>query len=198
MNQDLCRTNADTMNFSCIADADQLCALFQNTPAADRRYERIIKSFLLFHMHVHVAASPNRSTTSSHLEDKCCEASDTQDTCRTTAVYSRAIFEYSPYPLLKLFLISTSAKVIHRYFTSGVTSTALDNTIEEICWTPPYPFCSNTDIAGIVQNIIFQVKNHDVACIIYRSHAKTSLNVTTCIQYNILLIILYYIPTVYM
>ena len=119
------------MNFSCIANADQLCALLQNTPAVwwspvDR------KSFLLFHMPIHVAASQDSSNASSHLEDMCCEASDTQDICSTTAVYSRPIFESVPFTLQKLFLLFTSTDILD-YFTSGVISRVLDGTIEEIC-----------------------------------------------------------------
>ena len=166
------------MNFSCIANADQLCALLQNTPAVwwspvDR------KSFLLFHMPIHVAASQHSSNASSHLEDMCCEASDTQDICSTTAVYSRPIFEYFPYPLLQVFLFSIPANTIWDYFTSGVKSTAFDNSIEEKCWTPPLPFCPNTSTSTtkIVQGAIKQVKNH-IQCIAHM-HAKTSIN-----QYN--------------
>ena len=163
------------MNFTCIANADQLCALLQNTPVDHWN----IKSFLLFHMHIHVAASQDSSSATSHLEDSCCEVSDSQNSCSTTAVYSRPISEFFPYPLLKVFLFSIPANTIWDYFTSGVKSTAFDNSIEEKCWTPPLPFCPNTSTSTtkIVQGAIKQVKNH-IQCIAHM-HAKTSIN-----QYN--------------
>ena len=166
------------MNFSCIANADQLCALLQNTPSVWWNRENI-KSLLLFHMPFHVAASQESSNASATLEDMCCEASDTQDICSTTAVYSRPIFEYFPYPLLQAFLISIHVDTLLDYFTSCVKPTALGNSIEEICWTPPLPFCPNTGTsnAHIVQDAINQVKNH--IQYIDHMHTKTSMIFST-------------------
>ena len=162
------------MNFSCIANADQLCALLQNTPAVWWSLEDR-KSLLLFHMPIHVAASQESSNASSHLEDMCCEVSDTQDICSMVTVYFRTIFEYFPYPLLKVFLLSIHADTIWDYFTSGVKPTALGNSIEEKCWTPPLPFCPNisTSTTKIVQGAIYKVKNHIQN--IDHMHAKTSI-----------------------
>ena len=166
------------MNFSCIANADQLCALLQNIPAGQWKPENI-KSLLLFHMRIHMAASQDSSNATSHLEDMCCEVSDTQDICSTTAVYSRPIFEYFPYPLLQVFLFSIPANTIWDYFTSGVKPTAFGNSIEEKCWTPPLPFCPNTSTSTtkIVQGAIKQVKNH--IQYIDHMHTKTSMIFST-------------------
>ena len=162
------------MNVSCIANADQLCTLLQNTPAVWWSPEDI-KSFLLFHMPINMAASQGSSNATSLLEDKCCKASDTQNSCSTTAVYSQLILEYFPYPLLKVFLLSIHADTIWDYFTSGVKPTALGNSIEEKCWTPPLPFCPNTSTSTtkIVQGAIYKVKNHIQN--IDHMHAKTSI-----------------------
>ena len=134
--------------------------LFQNTPAADKIEQWDIRtwtSFLLIHMHIHVAASQN---VSSHLEDKCCKASDTQDICSTTALYSPPSFESVPFTLQKLFLISIPTDTFLDYFTSGVIPKALDGTIE-ICWTPPFPFCPNTRASTAMNGVISQVKNYN-------------------------------------
>ena len=164
MNQGPCKTNGNIIrNFSCIANTDQLCVLFQNTPAADKIEQWVTSTgtfygtFLLIHMHIHVAASQN---VSSHLEDKCCKASDTQDICSTTAVYSRAIFESVPFALQKLFT-SISTDTLLDYFTSGVTPSLLEESIEEICWTPPFPFCPNTRASTAMNEVISQVKNYN-------------------------------------
>ena len=92
-----------------------------------------------------------------------------------THTHSQAIFEYFPYPLLKVFLLSIPANTIWDYFTSGVKPTALGNSIEEKCWTPPLPFCPNTSTSTtkIVQDAIKQVKNHIQN--IDHMHAKTSI-----------------------
>ena len=147
------------MNFTCIANADQLCALLQNTPAV--WWSPVdIKSLTLIHMPIHVAASQDSFNASSHLEDMCCEVSDTQDICSTTAVYPRPIFESAPFTLQKLFLFSISTDIILDYFTSGVIPKALNETIEEKCWTPPFPFCPNAkDAEVIIMVAISQVKN---------------------------------------
>ena len=178
------------MNFSCIANADQLCALLQDIPAGQWNPENI-KSFLLFHMHIHMAASQDSSNATSHLEDMCCEVSDTQDICSTTAVYSRPIFEYFPYLLLKVFLFSIKATTLLDYFTSGVKPTALGNSIEEKCWTPPLPFCPNTSTSTntIVQGAISQVKNH--IQYIDHMHAKTSMIFSTVPNCVLMIILLY-------
>ena len=162
------------MNFNCVANADQLCALLQNIPPGQYNPDNI-KYFLLFHIPIQVAASQNNSNASSHLEDMCCEVSDTQDICSMVTVYFRTIFEYFPYPLLKVFLLSIHADTIWDYFTSGVKPTALGNSIEEICWTPPLPFCPNTSTSTtkIVQGAIYKVKNHIQN--IDHMHAKTSI-----------------------
>ena len=164
MNQDPCKTKGNIRNFSCIANTDQLCALFQNSPTADKIKQRFTRTwaysywtFLLIHMHIHVAASQN---VSSHPEDKCCKASDTQDICSTTAVYSRAIFESVPFALQKLFT-SVSTDTLSDYFTSGVIPAVLDGTIEEICWTPPFPFCPNNKDAMAMVNLMHKVNDYN-------------------------------------
>ena len=159
MNQDPCKKIGNTRNISCIANTDQLCALLQNSPEADKIEQWVTRTwttFLLIHMHIHVGASQN---VSSHPEDKCCKASDSQDICSTTAVYTRAIFESVPFTLQKLF-ISISTDTLLDYFTSGIIPTALDGIIE-ICWTPPFPFCPNTRDSKIMEGVMYQVKNYD-------------------------------------
>ena len=158
MKQDMCMPNVDKMNFSCIANADQLYALFQNTPTADRRFDWTTVSFVLFHMHIHVATSSNSSNTSNHLEDKCCETSDTQDTCSTTAVYSRRIYQNFPLLLVDVFQISGVGSNVLNYYTSGDYRLWLSSTLPEICWTPPLPFCTSKYYTGILSDFLYQVK----------------------------------------
>ena len=153
------------MNFSCIANGDQLCALFKNT-LASKMHQGGGSTLLLFQMHIHKAASQSSINASNHPEDKCCEASDTQDICTRKAVYSRAIYEAFPYPLVKMFLVSIPLEQILDYlFSSSLNAAAnFNHLMVEICWTPPLPFCldSHIDTAGIIKDFIYQVKEHDV------------------------------------
>ena len=89
----------DTINFSCITNRDQLYALFKNTLAREM-HQGGGSTLLLFQMHIHKAASQSSINASNHLENKCCEASDTQDICTRTAVYSRAILYYMKFYLI--------------------------------------------------------------------------------------------------
>lgn len=156
----MCMTMVNTMNFSCIANADQLCALFQNTPEARKFLRRDYKrTLLLFHMHIHMAASQSSPSNSGHQENECCEAAYTQDTCRTIAVYSRAIFAKSPYPLAILFLFP--ATFMKKYLISGIPPTSVDYSIEDLCWTPPVPFCVGSGASGTILSFIKQVQNCD-------------------------------------
>ena len=149
--QHMCMLDINTMNFSCIANADQLCALFKNTLASNM-YRGGGFSLLLFHMHIQMAALQSSSNASSHLENRCCEASDTQEICRTTAVYSRAIFEALPYPLMKMFTSNLFPDALPKAETES---------IEDICWTPPLPFCPSSHTDNIIKHFLYQVKNHD-------------------------------------
>ena len=149
--QHMCMLDVNTMNFSCISNSDQLCALFKNTLTSNM-YRVGGFSLLLFHMHIQMAALQSSSNASSHLENRCCEASDTQDICRTTAVYFHAIFEALPYPLMKMF---TSNLISHVFSKAEAAS------IEEICWTPPLPFCLGSHTDDIINHFLHQVKNHD-------------------------------------
>lgn len=146
------------MNFSCIADADQLCALFQNAPAAMKSYQRDAMSILLFHIHIRVAESQSSYNASSLLETMCCEASDTPGNCRTTAVYSRDIFLYIPYPLVEVFLFPIFT--IEKYLIPDFWPIAYIDPIEEICWMPPLPFCPSNASSPAFAFIIDQVMNH--------------------------------------
>lgn len=156
LNQHMRTTKVNTMNFSCIANADQLGALFQNTPAARKFQGRDhVHSLLLFHMHIHMAAPQSNPNDSGHTENECCEAAYTQDTCRTIAAYSRAIFENYPYPLVDLFSFPTAT--IKKYLISGIQPTSADY-IEDFCWTPPLPFCLGSEVSGTIRSFIKQVK----------------------------------------
>ena len=158
LNQDFCNPSVKSLNFSCIENADQLQALFQNSLVAGRMYRT---SLLL--IHIRMAASQNSSNVSRHLEDKCtfCEASDTQDICSTTAVYSHAVFELFPYPLVTVFLLP--ANTIRAYLTHTITR---GFSIEEVCWTPPLPFCHTSNVGNIIFGSIRQVRYYAANIII--------------------------------
>ena len=154
-------TSVKSLNFSCIENADQLWALFKAFPTP--RYRDPV-SLLLFHMRIDVAAFQNSSNTSVHLEDKCCEPFDAQDVCRTTAVYSRAIYTFLPFPLVKAFLFPIVT--IKKYLRSGFTFNIGVDSVEEICWTLPLPFCPGSKTILIIGQFLSQVKNNgQVTCI---------------------------------
>ena len=148
-------TSVKSLNFSCIENAEQLWALFKAFPTP--RYRDPI-SLLLFHMRIDVAAFQNSSNTSGHLKDKYCEPFDAQDVCRTTAVYSRAIYTFVPFPLVKAFLFPTVT--IKKYVRSVVAFNIGVASVAEICWMPPLPFCPGSKTLPIIGQFLSQVKNN--------------------------------------
>ena len=168
------------LNFSCILSANQLQALLQNSLVADldRIYRRSTVSLLLIHMHTHVGTSQKSSNVSSHPEDKCCKASDTKDNCTTTAVYSRAVFELFPYPLVYAFIFPINTR--KQYLKHGTQAVAKSYSIEEVCWTPPLPFCPTSSPGDVIHESIYQVRYYDVQS----NHIHSMLKLMQTTQYS--------------
>ena len=138
-----CLPNVDTMNLSCITDANQLCALFQNSPEARKSYQSNDNSLLLFHIHIHVAAFRIGFSDSKHVPTKCkfCAASDSPENCTAVAVYSKQDpFVIYPYLLVKMFLYPVYT-IAHFIYPNPAFIPPYNSVIAEICWTPPLPFC---------------------------------------------------------
>ena len=133
-------------------------------------------------MRIDVAAFQNSSNTSGHLDDKCCEPFDAQDVCRTTAVYSRAIYTFVPFPLVKAFLFPTVT--IKKYVYLSIRSVVAFNigfdSVEEICWTPPLPFCPGRETLPIIGQFLSQVKNNgQITCMM-----NNYVDISSLVLYN--------------